>query len=598
MYSVLRGSQSRCWHWSVVCVCSMVDALCKYLPFANFSYHETRAAVEWTANNHGYEVIIAMPESPSAFCPAFSLLASTTKKTAVLSFRGTNSIADMFTNGQAVATDFMGGACHAGILDAAQWVLADMGVAGCLLKLQAEGYAIVLCGHSLGAGCAILAGLMLHETIPSARVYVYSPPPVVCETLAMHPWLHTNVLSLVLRDDLVPRMSVANVAALARELPGREDMFTQSYADDMAALRARAASLWAPVSRTAKVWDRTRSLAKHAPAPAAHDQTARAYPSRASAELDAATPGSAPPEAITEASSPTAPAVGDTRASAWLHELPAWAQWRRGPPCAPPVGPSSAGHDYPRTAPGRISSDGVGVARMSGPRAALVGVSAPAWTLPGGARSEGHVTWSVDHSRALDAVATAMAAQCVATGVAEAGVEIEYSDPQRVSSFVTVEAADCLHVRMVPPGCIVHVYHVCGVFRASAVDHHFRPLRRIEIFGNTVDDHSLTSIADAMRDVRAARAAATPPPVWRSMGDPDAHHCMVCFHDVTWADTSSSDAQHARAMRHCRACGSIVCEGCSAMQMALPAYGIVRPVRVCDHCFWSSFDVATTPCAD
>eukprot|EP00041_Stephanoeca_diplocostata_P028165 m.788403 g.788403 ORF g.788403 m.788403 type:complete len:822 (+) comp23318_c0_seq1:255-2720(+) len=564
----------------------MVDELCKYLPFANFSYCDTRAAVEWSANNHGYQVIISMPEARSGFCPAFSLLASTAKKSAVLSFRGTNSIADMFTNGQAVTAEFMGGMCHAGILDAAQWVLADMGLAGCLLKLQAAGYAIVLCGHSLGAGCAIVAGLMLHETVPSARVYAYSPPPVVCETVAAHPWLRTHLLSLVMRDDLVPRMSVANVAALARELPGREDMFMQSYTDDLAALRARAASLWAPVSRTAKVWHPPHSSPRRAHPDPAHPRVLPQYPARA------ANPPSTATATATDTATDADIVPGAPDAAAW----PAWAQWRSSGDAAPPVGPSSVGHDYPRTAPGRISSDGVGVARLSGPRAALVGVSAPAWQLQqAAARGEGRATWSAGHSRTLETVAATVAAQCVASGVAEASVEIEYSDPQHESSFVTVEEADYLHARMVPPGRIVHVYHVCGVFRASVVDHRFRPLRRIELFGNTIDDHLLTSIADAMRGVRAARAAAMPPPVWRSMADPDARHCMVCFHDVTWADTSSSEAQHARAIRHCRACGNIVCEGCSAMTMALPAYGIVRPVRVCDHCFWSSFDVATTP---
>jgi len=129
-----------------------------------------------------------------------------------------------------------------------------------------------------------------------------------------------------------------------------------------------------------------------------------------------------------------------------------------------------------------------------------------------------------------------------------------------------------------------------GTYKAALVDHTFRPFRKIELYGNVIDDHSLSSILEAMRAVRAVREAPETPPEWRSMGDPSARMCMVCFGDVTWEYTASSEAQQARVMHHCRSCGNIVCEACSQHQMTLPAYGIIAPARVCDPCYWLGFD--------
>ena len=100
-----------------------------------------------------------------------------------------------------------------------------------------------------------------HWAVPSIKVYAYAPPACVDEALAEHEWIKSQVLSLVVRDDLVPRASVANVADLARELPGRESMFEQSLADDVQAFKSRAASLWAPATRRQKIWDRGKEAA-------------------------------------------------------------------------------------------------------------------------------------------------------------------------------------------------------------------------------------------------------------------------------------------------------------------------------------------------
>lgn len=72
----------------------------------------------------------------------------------------------------------------------------------------------------------------------------------------------------------------------------------------------------------------------------------------------------------------------------------------------------------------------------------------------------------------------------------------------------------------------------------------------------------------------------------------EATICAVCFYSVTWQRTSSSKSDQMHHMHHCRSCGSVVCEPCSSKKMALPAYGIVSEVRVCDSCYWQGFKLA------
>ena len=49
-----------------------------------------------------------------------------------------------------------------------------------------------------------------------------------------------------------------------------------------------------------------------------------------------------------------------------------------------------------------------------------------------------------------------------------------------------------------------------------------------------------------------------------------------------------SAAQQACARHHCRACGRVVCDGCSQRRQCLPQFGIVEAVRCCDKCFFVS----------
>ncbi|KOO26911.1 zinc finger fyve domain-containing protein, partial [Chrysochromulina tobinii] len=69
------------------------------------------------------------------------------------------------------------GWAHEGMLEAARWLLPD--VLTPLMHLHASGYAIVLCGHSLGAGIAAILTVLLRPLIPTVRCVGFATPPVL-----------------------------------------------------------------------------------------------------------------------------------------------------------------------------------------------------------------------------------------------------------------------------------------------------------------------------------------------------------------------------------------------------------------------------------
>lgn len=77
-------------------------------------------------------------------------------------------------------------------------------------------YPLVICGHSLGAGCAIILSLMLRPSFPSLQCFAFEPPGCVFDE-EISAVCDEFVISFVRHDDLVPRLSYHNLETLRDE---------------------------------------------------------------------------------------------------------------------------------------------------------------------------------------------------------------------------------------------------------------------------------------------------------------------------------------------------------------------------------------------
>jgi hypothetical protein len=108
--------------------------------------------------------------------------------------------------------------CHEGILISARHVMEEIGpfLRDYLIECQ---YKVVFCGHSLGAGTAILSAVLLRERYPELfvnddshrriQVYAFAPPPVLDYDSAIAAASYCT--SIVNNCDLVPRLNVSNL---------------------------------------------------------------------------------------------------------------------------------------------------------------------------------------------------------------------------------------------------------------------------------------------------------------------------------------------------------------------------------------------------
>jgi len=176
-------------------------------------------------------------------------------KTALVAVKGTSALSDMITDACGLPVRFNVTeinnenddddtdtystiSCHEGILDASLALYEDVLPLVEQLFLPA-GYRVLLVGHSLGAGVAVMLGQLLRSRIPALRrepdllsqwlpwqrtqqpplpleVVAFAPPPMLDLRSATATAAYTT--SIVNNDDLIPRASLSNLVYLLRFL--------------------------------------------------------------------------------------------------------------------------------------------------------------------------------------------------------------------------------------------------------------------------------------------------------------------------------------------------------------------------------------------
>ena len=170
---------------------------------------------------------------------------------------------------------------------------------------------------------------------------------------------------------------------------------------------------------------------------------------------------------------------------------------------------------------------------------------------------------------------------------------------------------------LVVPGRVILLEGRDGAMRACEGDSRLPTLRRIPVTQRAISDHSISSYALALREVRQTRGRhltpSTPPTPFalaKIQGGNGWAPCFVCGSDVTWtAPVSGSDTARAWATHHCRNCGGIVCAFCapagdkvagdsigefvtlSDHRIPLPSRCHLEPARVCRPCSYISYDL-------
>eukprot|EP00579_Thalassiosira_antarctica_P010681 CAMPEP_0201912116 /NCGR_PEP_ID=MMETSP0903-20130614/2870_1 /ASSEMBLY_ACC=CAM_ASM_000552 /TAXON_ID=420261 /ORGANISM="Thalassiosira antarctica, Strain CCMP982" /LENGTH=1009 /DNA_ID=CAMNT_0048447001 /DNA_START=24 /DNA_END=3053 /DNA_ORIENTATION=- len=162
----------------------------------------------------------------------YAIMIDEEMKCVVIAVRGTRSLEDLVVDVQFVPESlekigrvcgFRGEDryCHKGFLARSKWMYNDIKKSKVLKTLHSDqspfkDYPLVLCGHSLGAGCASILSLMLRPSFPSLQCFAYEPPGCIFDD-ELSEECSEFITSFVRHDDLVPRLSYHNFETLRDE---------------------------------------------------------------------------------------------------------------------------------------------------------------------------------------------------------------------------------------------------------------------------------------------------------------------------------------------------------------------------------------------
>ena len=162
----------------------------------------------------------------------YAIIVDDQEKSVVITIRGTNSLEDWVADlqyvpqpldkvGELCGFDGKGRHCHKGVLTRCKWTYNDIKKNGVLKNLYSnespyKEYNLVVCGHSLGGGCAQVLSLMLRPSFPSLRCYAFEPPGCIFDD-SLSEDCKEWIISVVRHEDVVPRITQPNLESLRDE---------------------------------------------------------------------------------------------------------------------------------------------------------------------------------------------------------------------------------------------------------------------------------------------------------------------------------------------------------------------------------------------
>ncbi|XP_020593708.1 uncharacterized protein LOC110033891 [Phalaenopsis equestris] len=205
---------------------SAVQELIYHLELAKGCYRDSTSSIARQCMLRERNILKFVKDS-SLLRPGYYIGVDTRNKLVILAIRGTHTVYDLITNLVASSdqnVSFDGFSTHFGTAEAARWYLHhEMGAIRKLLVKHRD-FRLRLVGHSLGGAAAALLAIMLRRK--PAKELGFSPdiisavgfgtPPCVSKELAES--CASYVSTVVLQDDIIPRLSVASLARLRNEI--------------------------------------------------------------------------------------------------------------------------------------------------------------------------------------------------------------------------------------------------------------------------------------------------------------------------------------------------------------------------------------------
>lgn len=560
---------------------SVLSSLIFYAPIAlNFIYIEKEVDMQLLAAQQGWRLVYAYlnserdagyAESLSSCVkrryanphdrPASALFVHEESKIACISIRGTTTINDVITDIRQVPVPFPDTATESLRSDVEEedsWTdvtfrgqgVAVSGMANAAFNLYREhidslllfaraGYRIRLCGHSLGGAVASLLGVLIaqdlkqllnlnlrsegemvdYELDAPLRVYAYGTPSCVDASLAEV--VDSFVITAVLHDDVVPRLSPTSCRALLKHLLHiRETWVKTQLPDDIKAFTERAKSIWAPrwrggfvlpsaksTSITLKRYCKSKLLNGKKNLIAVKEKILGLEQTQVNQQI-----------AVDTYSTKHLSFERGSRSSVDDEDLDPDERKNL------EVTAGTQGFSDEDTKP-RLVMDFMGGLNSQSGGDGLV-VDGEEFFDPGSQLIES--SDDDDSVASLREDSAKPSNSCVndVCLLLDEKVQINVSDEycirdEQEDILEPVVLEEVPLPRMYPPGKIVHIYSHCGVYKAAFVPKSFREIRRISMAGNMLSDHKTQSYYDALLEVRSVRMAPENPPSWTGFDEDD-----------------------------------------------------------------------------